>query len=156
MRLLPSNSNCFFCVYLLHFHGLMCTCEFCAHMSESHWLLLCLTVTACPIALSTNHIAPLQFSDLPGTEDVCILSSSHTTQSTYILHHMLSTEYTSGTGRTGFNIILILTEHARAALRPPSCSPQAVWALECVAQEHLISNWCTSSPMQPKPAAFSL
>lgn len=156
MRLFPSNSNCFFCVYLLHFHGLMCTCEFCVHMSESHWLLLCLTLTACPIASSTNHTAPLQFPDLPVIEDVCILSTGHMTQLTYILRHMLSTEYTSGSGRSGVNIILILTEHARAAFRPLAALLEAVWALECIAQELSSSNWCTSSPMKPKPAAYSL
>lgn len=150
------NQIAFFVFICFIFMVLCVHVNVCSHVWISLVAPLSDSVTACSIVLSTNHIAPMQFPELPMTKDVCILSTSHMTWLTYILHHMVSTEYTSGTGRTGVNITLILSEHARAAFRPPSCSPQAVWALECIAQELSNSNWCTSSPMKPKPAVYSL
>lgn len=154
---LQMQSNCFFCVYLLHFHGLTRTCEFCAHMSESHWLLLCPTLSLhvpppCqPITLNPCSYPICQALKMYVSCQVATLLSQHAFYTTcYPPNTHLELE------ETGFNIILILTEHARAPLRPPRGSPQAVWALECITQEHLNSNWCTSSPMQPEPAEFSL
>lgn len=148
------QSNCFFVficfisiVLFVHVNSVLT----CLNLT----LLFCLT-------LSLHAPSPCQPMTLhPCSSPICqslkmyVSCQLVTWLSQHTFYTTLSTEYTSGTGGR-VDVILILTELTRAAFRPPSCSPQAVWALQGIAQELSNSNWCTSSPMQPKPAVYSL